>query len=84
MALWRKVQRVNRAFYSGGPKGEGVGESLPVMRWDVGNVTKLHGLNAPHFFGFGLRPVQEHLENLDDAKFLGVPLRESSVRFRFR
>lgn len=82
--LWRKVQTVNRACYSGGPKGEGVVETLPVMRWEVGDVTKLHGLNAPHFLGYGLRPVQEYLEKLDDAKFLCVPLRERSIRFRFR
>ena len=81
MKIWKRVQRMNRDFFSGGAKGEeGKDVNMPVMRWDVGNCGKIHGLNAPHFFGFGLRPIQELLENHDDAKFLGVPLREDSVR----
>jgi len=72
--------------------------SLPVMRGGTSTLSKkgkagqnelmrsgvqVYGLSLGHFFGFGLRPIRTKLENLEDSKFLAVPLTESSVRYHF-
>ena len=42
-----------------------------------------YGLNGPHFFGFGLNAVRRELENMEDAKYLAVPLTPESQRYQF-
>jgi len=48
-----------------------------------GGLVVAYGLNASHFFGFGLNVVRKNLELMDEAKFLAVPLTTESRRYGF-